>query len=66
MQLIDAKMKLDVLKLNEVLDVMHSLVSAQQGGDEEEKEVNEGEVPINKDEIPDVNLINPYQTRKNG
>lgn len=64
LQLIDAKMKPVLMKLAEILKVTSSLATAQQGGDDEDKEVNKGEIPVNKDEILEVNLRNPYETGK--
>ncbi|CAH1449326.1 unnamed protein product [Lactuca virosa] len=51
-------------KLNEVLDVTHSLATGQQEGNEGDREGNKDEIPINKDEIPEVNLRNSYETWK--
>lgn len=57
-------MKTTLSNLNEVLDVTRSLTIAQHGGDkEDEQEVNENDVLVN-DQIPEVKLRNPYETRK--
>lgn len=67
-QMIDEKMKPVLAKLNEVLYVMCSLGTMKQSGDEEEEqevepEPNKDATRINNEEIPEVKLQNPYETR---
>lgn len=53
-QLIDAKVKPVLTKINEILDVTCSYDTAQQRKNEE----------VNEDEVPEVNLKNPYDSVK--
>lgn len=57
-KLIDAKMKPVLEKLNEVFNVTHCRATTQQG--EDDKEENDGDMPVNEEEVLEANLRNLY------
>ncbi|CAH1446058.1 unnamed protein product [Lactuca virosa] len=57
-------MKPVLTKLIGFLNVTSSRATTQQWGEDDDKEANKGEIPVNKDEILEVNLRNPYETGK--
>lgn len=49
-------------KLNEVFNVTHCRATTQQG--EDDKEENDGDMPVNEEEVLEANLRNLYQIRE--